>query len=36
LDRLSELAGLMRRRNALDREMAAILDRPAHPGHFGE
>jgi hypothetical protein len=26
----------MRRRNALDREMAAILDRPVQSGHFGE
>jgi hypothetical protein len=26
----------MRRRNALDREIAAILGRPVHSGHFGE
>ncbi len=35
-ERLRRLASLIRQRNDVDREIAAIIDRPAHPGHIGE
>jgi hypothetical protein len=35
-DELAELAALMRERNAVDSRIAAILDRPVHPGHIAE
>ena len=33
---LARLASLIRYRNAVENEMAAIMGRPAHPGHIGE
>ena len=36
MDDLPALANLLRQRNALDREIARILNRPVHSGHFGE
>ena len=33
---LKPLAELLRRRSVIDREIAAILNRPVHSGHFGE
>lgn len=35
-DHLQRLASLVKQRNAVDREIAQILGRPALPGHFGE
>ena len=36
MEHLERLAGLIWQRNALDREIAAVLGRPAHSGHLGE
>ena len=36
MDTLSELANLIQQRSLIDREIAAILNRPVHSGHFGE
>jgi hypothetical protein len=33
---LSALAALLRQRARIDQQIAAILGRPVHPGHFGE
>ena len=33
---LQRLASLLVQRNAIDGEIAAVLGRPAHPGHIGE
>ena len=33
---MEHLASLIKQRNALDREIAQVLGRPALPGHFGE
>ena len=33
---LRRLASLLKQRNEVDREIAAVLGRPAHPGHVGE
>ncbi len=33
---LQRLASIIKRRNAIDDEIAEIIDRPAHPGHLGE
>ena len=35
-DELGPLASLIRQRNRIDGEIAAIIDRPAHAGHIGE
>ena len=35
-DELQRLASLIKERNAVDYEIAGIIDRPAHPGHVGE
>ena len=35
-ERLRRLASLIRQRNDVDREIATIIGRPAHPGHIGE
>ena len=35
-DQLRRLASLVKQRNAVDQEIAAILNRPALTGHFGE
>ena len=35
-DELGRLASLIRQRNRVDGEIAAIIDRPAHVGHIGE
>ena len=36
MDELKSLANLIKRRNAIDDEIAAIIDRPAERGHIGE
>jgi hypothetical protein len=36
MDNLTQLAGLIRRRNLLEREITALIGRPAQPGHLGE
>ncbi|MGH4021860.1 MAG: hypothetical protein ACRDT0_22025 [Pseudonocardiaceae bacterium] len=33
---LRQVAGLLRARNAIDDVIAAIIERPVHPGHLGE
>ena len=35
-DELKSLAALIKERNAVENEIAAIIGRPAHPGHIGE
>ena len=35
-DQLRRLASLVKQRNAIDREISAILDRPAHTGHLAD
>ncbi len=35
-DQLRRLASLVKQRNAVDQEIAAVLNRPAHTGRFGE
>ncbi len=35
-DQLHQLSLLVKQRNAVDQEIAGVLDRPALPGHFGE
>ncbi len=36
MQHLTTLAALLKQRTAIDREIAAILNRPVHSGHFGE
>ena len=36
MENLTKLAELLRRRSVIDGEIAAILNRPVHSGHFGE
>lgn len=36
VDALEQLAELLARRNAIDSEIATLIDRPALPGHIGE
>ena len=35
-NQLQRLASLIKQRNAIDKEIAAVIDRPAHTGHIGE
>lgn len=35
-ERLRRLASLIRQRNDIDKEIAAAMGRPAHPGHIGD
>lgn len=36
MDQLAALADLIRQRSTIDHQIAAILNRPVHSGHFGE
>ena len=36
LDQLRRLASLLKQRNEVDKEIASIIDRPAHSGHIGK
>ena len=36
MDTLPAFADLMRRRNAIDAQIAALMNRPVHSGHLGE